>query len=121
MRERKFRAWDLNEKKILSCEYLSRNGMYVDPYSGTIMCYDKDEEQLHQINGLVIMQYTGLKDRNAKEIYEGDIINFEYSKQPRHGVVVFNGCMFGIDKYPLCNFDKIEIKGNIYENLGLAK
>ena len=45
MKDIKFRAWDLNEKKILSCEYLSRNGMYVDPYSGTIMCYDKDEEQ----------------------------------------------------------------------------
>lgn len=53
MREIKFRAWDKKEKK-----------MYYDV--------------LHNISfDGVVMQYTGLKDKNRKEIYEGDILKLD--------------------------------------------
>ncbi len=74
-----------------------------------------------------IMQYTGLKDKNGKEIYEGDIVeeylsdseddNYLYS-----GVIVYFNTEFCLkiksDTYiKLVNTgDNIEIMGNIYEN-----
>ena len=115
MRDIKFRAWDKLTKTmryVLCIDYL--NGL-VD-LGGNIIerKYDnsKDDE-------VVLMQYTGLKDKNKKEIYEGDIISFGDNK----GVVFYEQAEFRA-KYKYCienlsevlYFDKVEIIGNIYEN-----
>ena len=57
MREIKFRAWD--GQKMLDSQDLTQNGMYWD-------WLGKQDVEL--------MQYTGLKDKNGKEIYEGDVV-----------------------------------------------
>ena len=75
-----------------------------------------------------LMQYTGLKDKNSKEIYEGDIIRLKHHIDKRINVVgkvVFlsEQASFGIiddlgQEYPLFRntTEQIEIIGNIYEN-----
>lgn len=78
------------------------------------------------------MQYTGLKDKNGKEVYEGDILRFN-NHGYRNGQVVWNAdeCCYEL-QYPaepyqgqtesyLHRVNTYEVIGNIYENLNLLK
>lgn len=76
------------------------------------------------LDGFDIMQYTGLKDRNGKEIYEGDIIRMYYGGEFLTGEIVWGDASFWI-KYAdgetewLGEYDTEEdmrVIGNIHEN-----
>jgi len=77
MREIKFRAWDKREQK------------WYDKIIEWIFDRPKNSiGQLPQIpDGLVLMQYTGLKDKNGKEIYEGDIVRWTIGKHYWEAVI----------------------------------
>ncbi len=68
MREINFRAWDKNSKEWVEDFILDRLGSYYQTNKCEFWGDDRD---------LALMQWTGLKDKNGVEIYEGDIINLD--------------------------------------------
>jgi uncharacterized phage protein (TIGR01671 family) len=147
-REIKFRAWDNHNKKwLLGYEYPNLGGFSL--FGGCVLMGEWENVAtsfLFGKNGLApedlkIMQYTGLKDKNGKEIYEGDI--YRYNSSATNYQVMFVGGAFcgGIsedscapigwrgsddredgDLYEDYYYKKhLEVIGNIYENPELLK
>ncbi|BDR81041.1 YopX family protein [Clostridium tetani] len=110
-REINFRAWDISP--------------YYDEEDKKheMIYFNLEETRIIENLSLesVVMQYTGLKDKTGKEIYDGDIYHMG-DKNIRY-VVVWNdtrliGKQLGSNSYAGLSYwqDKIEIIGNIYEN-----
>lgn len=147
MREIKFRAWDKRENEFV-CQYDTGDLSPVtfdskgnastywlnlscscDPASACGGCVEVQDDV--DEDNLIVMQYTGLKDKNGKEIYEGDICmadsgvagfidyhngRFCWTDGACHWDLVLNGT----DRCPTEDTETIlynlEAIGNIYEN-----
>ena len=119
MREIKFRGWDVGFKEMESWESLLTSDVLPEVLQGVFP-------------NLKLMQYTGLKDKNGVEIYEGDIVETVYNGEVFAGVVVYDlsevdfKVTDGKEKYGrnfqyLAGNDENEVIGNRYENPGLLK
>jgi len=115
----KFRAWDKQKKKMYYPKF-ETNIQIDDGYVGFTNGRIDNGSFILDYNA-EIMQFTGLHDKNGKEIYEGDVIEGTWNDKKVKGVVVFDEGMFGIedviggDAYSL-NRLNAEVIGNIYEN-----
>lgn len=114
MREIKFRAWIKPIKEVRMV-----NGIEFDSYSNPFVVSDTKHESWYA-DEFELMQYTGLKDKNGKEIYEGDIV---YIPQwHRKYQVIFEGGMFKVQGWSSLSLAtakgeiSCEVIGNIYEN-----
>ena len=128
MREIKFRYWNKQAKKyhygqvqVLSCLSQQTTGLYD-----------------HESDGCRFEQYTGLHDKNGREIYEGDVVCFDDSESGGDRIVYaveFGGGTYDSGVYPFQGFylkpeteygwhedhskmfnGSLEIIGNIHEN-----
>ncbi|EAD3300077.1 hypothetical protein M1Y28_001958 [Listeria monocytogenes] len=124
MREIEFRAFVKKDKKVFPVTDLCFNETEAVGVSGCgdancLMCID-----WYSFDDVVLMQYTGLKDKNSKKIFEGDIGWDEHNEC--YGVVKFEEGKFlyvweniAEDLWEVA--DDIEIYGNIHENLELLE
>jgi uncharacterized phage protein (TIGR01671 family) len=117
-REIKFRAWVPSEKQM------RRLGEWTFEFVGTegaLQMMNDDDSSVHPIPpGTVLMQFTGLKDKNGKDIYEGDIVRMS------GGTITEASFDEWAAKFSLGGGtgivpEKDEVIGNIYENPELLK
>lgn len=143
MRDIKFRVWDKEYEKMTyfddeDYEYKPPFVFRLDQVLKKDSNYDdyEDFEYNDVTDSVEVMQYTGLKDKNGKEIYEGDIIEFSYDMFVGNfdtfvakGKVVFKEGAFYVEIFEnerttkdeayllySINLDTIEVIGNIHDN-----
>lgn len=126
MREIKFRGKRLDNGEWLYGSLVILNGRY----------FIFDDANRHEVDPTTAGEFTGLKDKNGKEIYEGDVIRSPLSEDKTRPHRIFyhtgNAAFMGalVDRKELCylrldqdwiyKFGK-EVIGNIHDNLELLK
>ena len=119
MREFKFRAWDTEKQEMATVNFIGLNDYEVG----------MEDEECRRWRATYpyvcrLMQYTGVKDKNGREIYEGDIV--EYKNE--YHVIEWDDCKFMAkgfycssqdtpdDFFSEFAYTNCKVIGNIYEN-----
>ena len=133
MRKIKFRAWDKDLKKMF---YSQKGDFMVGGHGACGFCSEWIEELIAGSfvkNGIhskkILLQFTGLKDKNNTEIYEGDIVEYyQFSqccsqcahREKSTNEIKFNALGVTLSSYrvidPMSDISELEIIGNIHES-----
>jgi len=128
MQERiyKFRAWDKKEKKMywvnkIDVPNFDSGAIKLEKNNG-----DPEKVEWQSLGSVELQQFTGLKDKNGKEIFEGDIVEFKYSPLGSFREEIgFNDGGFWIKRKDGTNFmpskEYREVIGNVFETPDILK
>ncbi|HET9146143.1 MAG TPA: YopX family protein [Sphingomicrobium sp.] len=125
MREIKFRAWDKKSKRMIYDIQDAYDGLKGFEPREDDSAFPTSFGRFLDEDGVVVMQYTGLKDKNGQHIFEGDLIvekklNFYVTpteiKFERYGWNVFGEMDFGHGASGDLRPEDCEVVGNIHEN-----
>lgn len=123
----RFRAWDKDFKTMYEADDI----VYID-FEEKQICVKTlffERASRYDFNDIVLMQSTGLTDKNGKEIFEGDVVKMAknvYSEPTYYEVVRHRGGAYRLEsKQYGCELwlrhTDCEIAGNIYENPELVE
>ena len=124
MREVKFRGkFSKSEDKEWKYGYLTRHRNFKTDEG--YYCIQHSDIQSTQVDEDSIGEFTGLKDKNGKEIYEGDIVEVSTNGMNKERLkvnwMIYYWYPFGELYQPTYSGTIIEVIGNIYENPELLK
>jgi len=130
MREIKFKVWDTQEKEFLitpKVEFVHHEKSWGNEFYLEI-AEDWDSEDYDPMR-YIFLQSTGLKDKNGKEIYEGDVVKLDSWNPSNMQIVFLEGafCLANnageyvgdIHYIHHAGIEQAEVIGNIYENSNL--
>lgn len=123
MRELKLRAWYKPYKQMCQVESLRFDGNGV--YRAVLIEESFYDRRLVEADEIVIEQFTGLKDKNGVNIYDGDILIDDTGEPIEYWVVKFSdggfiGECVGVAE-PLFELTNLEVVGNIHEDSELVE
>ena len=121
-REIKFRAWDTEKKEMAIVNYMRFDDSEIGLMDSECRTWTTIRDYI-----AIPMQYTGLHDKNGKEIYEGDIFNMG-DKNIRYSVVWHDNGFMGRQFHCLGSYcgltyfnSCIEVMGNVHEHIELLE
>ena len=123
-RELKLRVWSVDKNR-----WIKKSNHYDDRYSFGYL--DEDSLTVHKescgqflykCDNIIIQQFTGLLDKDNKEVYDGDIVTYTLGKDSFTDYVIFEYYGFRLlssnnkGSMPLNDLPDLKIIGNIFEN-----
>lgn len=124
VRDIKFRAWDNTERRWITGDQPKCDKLFIEQTHDNNPAYE-----ITHWSDRIVMQFTGLKDKNGKEIYEGDIAQsvFGLGKVFWNEITARFSFEFDTDTDGLFEvasgkeLNSFEVVGNIYENADLLQ
>lgn len=121
MREIKFRAWDKERKEMRQIQLMDWSAWWVSTGTtwergNTLEFGERNSFKNEKTDRHILMQFTGLKDKNGREIYEGDISKYTFHGEMKVDAIEFSAPLFTYRNSMRWSLNEDEVIGNIYEN-----